>query len=106
MRAAPTFAASSRLPSSHASTGARTAFVLPSRYEGFGMPVIEAMASGTPVVISDDAALVEVAGDAAEVAVDGDFAGAVERVLADRERYVQRRARARDGTSPGGRRRG
>lgn len=42
-------------------------FILPSLVEGFGMPVLEAMACGTPVMISSDAALKEVAGDAAHV---------------------------------------
>lgn len=44
-----------------------TALVFPSEYEGFGAPVVEAMALGTPVVCSDQAALAEVVGDAGVV---------------------------------------
>lgn len=44
---------------------AATAFVYPSRYEGFGLPLLEAMSVGTPVVTSDAGALVEVVGEAA-----------------------------------------
>jgi len=44
-----------------------TAFIFPSKQEGFGIPVVEAMGAGTPVIISDAEALVEVAGDAALV---------------------------------------
>lgn len=42
-----------------------TAFVFPSLYEGFGLPPLEAMASGTPVVASEVSSLPEVVGDAA-----------------------------------------
>jgi glycosyltransferase involved in cell wall biosynthesis len=42
-----------------------SAFLFPSRYEGFGMPVLEAFRAGVPVVASTDPSVVEVAGDAA-----------------------------------------
>jgi alpha-1,3-rhamnosyl/mannosyltransferase len=63
------------------------ALVLPSRFEGFGVPVLEAMASGTPVVLSDDAALRELAGDAGVYAEAGDFGAALRRALDDRARW-------------------
>jgi glycosyltransferase involved in cell wall biosynthesis len=44
-------------------SGAR-AFVYPSLYEGFGLPVLEAMQCGTPVITSDTTSLPEIAGDA------------------------------------------
>ena len=43
------------------------ALVYPSLYEGFGLPLIEAMASGTPVIASNAASIPEVTGDAAEL---------------------------------------
>jgi glycosyltransferase involved in cell wall biosynthesis len=57
------------------------ALVMPSRAEGFGLPVLEAMAAGVPAVTSDDAALVEVGGGAPLIAPRGD-AGALADALA------------------------
>jgi glycosyltransferase involved in cell wall biosynthesis len=62
--------------------------LLPSRYEGFGLPVLEAMASGTPVVAYPDPALQEVAGDAAVYAEPEGLADAIRRAIADRDRLV------------------
>ena len=62
------------------------ALCLPSRYEGFGLPLAEGLACGVPCVASDDPALVEVAAGAALHAPRGDaqaLAGQLERALTD-----------------------
>lgn len=76
------------------------ALVFPSLYEGFGLPLAEAMAAGTPVVASTTPALVEIAGGAAEL-VDplevGAIAAAMARLAGDpaRRRELEQAGRAR-----------
>ena len=55
-------------------------FVFPSLYEGFGLPPLEAMASGTPVVTSNVSSLPEVVGDAAVLVDPYDVASIVDGV--------------------------
>jgi glycosyltransferase involved in cell wall biosynthesis len=68
---------------------AASAFVFPSLYEGFGLPPLEAMACGTPVVCSSVNSLPEVVGDAAEIVNPEnvfDIARGMREVLLDRTR--------------------
>jgi glycosyltransferase involved in cell wall biosynthesis len=72
-----------------------TLAVVPSQYEGFGLPALEAMACGAPVLASDAGALPETVGDAAELFTPGD-AGALARRIADLAAAPQRLAALRE----------
>jgi glycosyltransferase involved in cell wall biosynthesis len=77
---------------------ASTCFVFPSLYEGFGLPVLEAMARGVPVASSDRGSLGEVVDDAA-ITFDPEspqaIAAAIERLLADPAERKRLRDRGR-----------
>lgn len=79
----PGYIAQAELPWWYA---AADAFVYPSRYEGFGLPILEAMACGTPVVASNVSSIPEAAGDAALLVEPADveaFSAAIRSVLDD-----------------------
>jgi glycosyltransferase involved in cell wall biosynthesis len=76
-----------------------TAFVFPSLYEGFGMPVLEAMACGTPVLTSETSALPEVVGDAGvlvDPASESAISAALGRLLEDEKLRAELGQRALD----------
>ena len=73
--------------------GARL-LLFPSLYEGFGLPVLEAMASGTPVILSQSSALPEVAGAAGtyiDVLDERAWADAIQQLVEDQAEWQLRR---------------
>jgi glycosyltransferase involved in cell wall biosynthesis len=78
--------------------GGADLFVYPSRYEGFGLPVLEAMACGVPVVTTTGGSLPEVAGDAALLVPPGDpgaLAAAIAKLAGDPAAHAEVAARGR-----------
>ncbi len=81
----PGFVADNDLPALYSLAAV---FAFPSWYEGFGLPVLEAMACGTPVVAADNSSLPEVVGEAGLMVDAGDIdalAEALDRLLEDQE---------------------
>jgi glycosyltransferase involved in cell wall biosynthesis len=74
--------------------GGAAAFVFPSAYEGFGLPLLEAMGCGAVAVGFQNSSLPEIAGEAAMLVPDGDDAAllaALQRLLSDPEETARRR---------------
>ena len=75
---------------------AATAFVFPSFYEGFGLPILESMASGLPVISSNSSSMPEVAGDAACLFDPADrkaCADAMIRIATDKKWHAELKAK-------------
>ena len=72
-----------------------SAFIFPSWYEGFGLPPLEAMQSGLPVVASNHSSLPEVIGDAGVLLEPGNYGGFAENIrmlMGDKEKWEALRA--------------
>lgn len=67
------------------------ACVYPTKYEGFGLPVLEAMQCGAPVITSEDAAVMEVSGGAAIHATESQLASVMESLVTNAEERRHRR---------------
>jgi glycosyltransferase involved in cell wall biosynthesis len=73
------------------------AFIMPSLYEGFGLPIVEAMACGCPVITSNGGSLPEIAGDGAQVFAPFDakrMAAAIAGLIENQENFEHWRAAA------------
>jgi glycosyltransferase involved in cell wall biosynthesis len=76
--------------------------LFPSLYEGFGLPVVEAMSCGTPVITSDVASIPEVAGDAAILVnplKEEEIRCALERLIGDSDLRAELRKKGIDRAS-------
>ena len=91
--------ADSDVPSAYAQADVT---VFPSRYEGFGLPAVEAMACGSPLILADTSSLPEIGGDAALYFPPGDVAVLTEQIAGLLSNATERRDRGAMGIQQAG----